>query len=262
MRAGASASLSPGAARLRASPPASARASSVARARVFAPRAFFGGGRKSAAAKVPAVPFPNGTPGPDGIVPGVGKGMPKWPEVWEWLNYEKRMQTVDSAEAVAMIRKGAVLLDVRFDPDYEKWSIPGSVHVPYVTGGIVAKMRLPGFKRKNEDFVRLVREAIPDKRTKIIVACIWGGSLVREPPKNRGLTDDTKGAGSLPGAFELYQDGYEILYHLYGGVNQYYQDCAFDENLPEGEGVWPGDLEWFGYRQFIQKDRLKGQRDD
>ena len=100
-------------------------------------------------------------------------------------------------------------------------------------------MRLPGFKRKNEDFVRLVREAIPDKRTKIIVACIWGGSLVREPPKNRGLTDDTKGAGSLPGAFELYQDGYENLYHLYGGVNQYYQDCAFDENLPEGEGVWP-----------------------
>ena len=27
------------------------------------------------------------------------------------------------------------------------------------------------------------------------------------PPKNRGLTDATKGAGSLPGAFELYQAG-------------------------------------------------------
>ena len=105
MHAGASASLSPGAARLRASRPASASASRVARARAFVPRAFFGGGRKSAAAKVPAVPFPNGTPGPDGIVPGVGKGMPKWPEVWEWLNYEKRMQTVDSAEAVAMIAR-------------------------------------------------------------------------------------------------------------------------------------------------------------
>ena len=46
---------------------------------------------------------------------------------------------------------------------------------------------------------------------------------MREPPKNRGLTDDTKGAGSLPGAFELYQAGYTNLYHLYGGVNQYYQ---------------------------------------
>jgi hypothetical protein len=40
------------------------------------------------------------------------------------------------------------------------------------------------------------------------------------------------------------------------------QDCAFDSDLPEGVGVWPGDIEWFGYRQFKQKDRLKGQRDD
>ena len=208
------------------------------------------------------VPFPVGTPDANGIVPGVGKGMPKWPEVWEWLNYEKKMETLDSAEAVELVKRGAVLLDVRFEPDYEKWSVPGSVHVPYVTGGILAKMRLPGFKKKNLDFVSQVEEAIPDKNTKIILACIWGGSLVREPPKNRGLTDDTKGAGSLPGAFELYQAGYTNLYHLHGGVNQYYQDCAFNTNLPEGEGTWPGDLEWFGYRQFKQKDRLKGQRDD
>ena len=46
------------------------------------------------------------------------------PEVWTWLNYEKKMQTVDSAEAVAMMKKGAVFLDVRFEPDYEKWSVP------------------------------------------------------------------------------------------------------------------------------------------
>ena len=135
-------------------------------------------------------------------------------------------------------------------------------HVPYVTGGFLAKLRLPGFKKKNVDFVKQVEAAVPDKNAKIILACIWGGSLVREPPKNRGLTDDTKGAGSLPGAFELYQAGYKNLYHLYGGVNQYYQDCAFDDTLVEGVGTWPGDLEWFGYRQFVGKDRLKGQRDD
>lgn len=82
--------------------------------------------------------------------------MPKWPEVWSWLNDEKRMQTIDSREAVKMMKRGAVLLDVRFEPDYEKWSVPGSVHVPYVTGGVLAKMRLPGFKKKNVDFVSQV----------------------------------------------------------------------------------------------------------
>ena len=188
--------------------------------------------------------------------------MPKWPEVWRWLNDEKKMDTLDSRDASKLVKRGAVLLDVRFEPDYEKWSIPGSVHVPYVTGGFLAKLRLPGFKKKNVDFVKQVEAAVPDKNAKIILACIWGGSLVREPPKNRGLTDDTKGAGSLPGAFELYQAGYKNLYHLYGGVNQYYQDCAFDDTLVEGVGTWPGDLEWFGYRQFVGKDRLKGQRDD
>jgi rhodanese-related sulfurtransferase len=207
-------------------------------------------------------PFPVGTPDANGIVPGVGKGMPKWPEVWRWLNEEKKMDTLDSRDASKLMKRGAVLLDVRFEPDYDKWSIPGSTHVPYVTGGFLAKLRLPGFKKKNEDFVKQVEAAVPDKNAKIILACIWGGSLVREPPKNRGLTDDTKGAGSLPGAFELYQAGYKNLYHLYGGVNQYYQDCAFDESLVEGVGTWPGDLEWFGYRQFVGKDRLKGQRDD
>lgn len=208
-------------------------------------------------------PFPpSGIPEANGIVPGIGKGMPKWPEVWSWLREEKKMKTIDSKECSQLMKRGAVLLDVRFEPDYEKWSVPGSVSVPYVLGGFLAKLRLPGFKKKNVDFVAQVESAIPDKKTKIILTCIWGGSLVREPPKNRGLTDDTKGAGSLPGAFELYQAGYTNLYHLYGGVNQYYQDCAFDKSLVEGEGTWPGDIEWFGYRQFNGKDRLKGQRDD
>ena len=44
-----------------------------------------------------------------------------------------------------------------------------------------------------------VERLVPDKNTEIVLACIWGGSLVREPPKNRGLTDDTKGAGSCRG---------------------------------------------------------------
>jgi rhodanese-related sulfurtransferase len=137
--------------------------------------------------------------------------MPKWPEVWLWLNEEKRMRTLDSAEAAKMCfgggKRNAVLLDVRFEPDYEKWSIPGSVHVPYVTGGVLAKMRLPGFKKKNVDFVSQVERLVPDKNTEIVLACIWGGSLVREPPKNRGLTDDTKGAGVLAGGVRAVSGG-------------------------------------------------------
>jgi hypothetical protein len=47
------------------------------------------------------------------------------------------------------------------------------VHVPYVDGGFLAKLRLPGFKKKNQDFVTQVEAAIPDKKTKIVLACIW-----------------------------------------------------------------------------------------
>ena len=60
-----------------------------------------------------------------------------------------------------MMKKGAILLDIRFEPDYETWSIPESVNVPYVKGGVLAKLRLPGFKKKNVDFVSEVEAAIP-----------------------------------------------------------------------------------------------------
>jgi hypothetical protein len=108
-----------------------------------------------------------------------------------------------------------------------------------------------------------VERALPDKTTKIILCDIWGGSLETQPPENKSFTDPTKGAGSLPGAFELYQAGYKNLYHLRGGVNQYYEDCEKDKSLPEPDPkTWPGNLEWFGYRQFNGKDRARGQRDD
>jgi len=46
-------------------------------------------------------------------------------------------------------------------------------------------------------------------------------------------------------------------------VNQYYEDAyKYPNELPEPDSKWPGDLEWFGYRQFIGKDRARGQRDD
>ena len=208
---------------------------------------------------------PSGTPDQNGIVPCLGPGMCKWPDAWNYLVKEKRMQTVDARGAVKMMQKeGAVILDVRFSPDFEQWSIPSSINVPYVDGGIFAKLRIPSFKKKNMNFVNDVREAVPDLNKTIILVDVWGGTLLKEPPKNRGLTDDTKGAGSLPAAFEMYQVGYTRLFHLAGGVNQYYEDAYYFPNeIPEPtEAKWPGDLEWFGYRQFLGKDRGRGQRDD
>ncbi|OUS42911.1 Rhodanese-like domain-domain-containing protein [Ostreococcus tauri] len=201
-----------------------------------------------------------------GIVPGMGPGAREWRLIHKELKTKYRMPTVSSAECAKMMRQGgkpATLLDVRFGPDFEQWAVPGSVSVPYVEGGILAKLRLPGFKKVNARFVDDVERAIPDKTTKIILCDIWGGSLEREPPENKSFTDPTKGAGSLPAAFELYQAGYKNLYHLRGGVNQYFEDCETNKDLPEPDPKsWPGNLEWFGYRQFNGKDRARGQRDD
>ena len=206
----------------------------------------------------------DGVPNARGIVPGMGSGAREWRRIHAELREKYKMQTVSAKECVQMMaRQRAVLLDVRFQPDYEQWSVPGSVSVPYVSGGILAKMRLPGFKKVNANFVEDVERALPDKTTKIILCDIWGGSLETQPPENKSFTDPTKGAGSLPGAFELYQAGYKNLYHLRGGVNQYYEDCEKDKSLPEPDPkTWPGNLEWFGYRQFNGKDRARGQRDD
>jgi len=204
-----------------------------------------------------------GTPNKRGIVPGMGPGAREWRRIHKELKTKYKMRTVGSAECAKMMRQNAVLLDVRFEPDFEQWSVPGSVSCPYVEGGILAKLRLPGFKKVKANFVDEVEALVPDKNTKIIMCDIWGGSLERDPPENKSFTDPTKGAGSLPAAFEMYQAGYKNLFHLRGGVNQYYEDCETDKNLPEPDpSTWPGNLEWFGYRQFNGKNRARGQRDD
>ena len=205
---------------------------------------------------------PSGKPDQNGIVPCLGPGMCEWPDAWQYLVKTKRMPTIDARKAMQMQKKGALIVDVRFQPDFEQWSIPGSINVPYIEGGLLAKLRLPGFKKKNMNFVNDMQR-VAELKQDIILVDIWGGTLLSEPPKNRGLTDNTKGAGSLPAAFEMYQVGYTKLYHLAGGVNQYYEDAyKYPNELPEPDSKWPGDLEWFGYRQFNGKDRAKGQRDD
>lgn len=207
-----------------------------------------------------------GKPNARGIVPGMGPNAREWRLIHTELKSGYKMKTVSSAECVRMMaREKATLVDVRFGPDFEQWSVPGSVSVPYVEGGILAKMRLPGFKKVKANFVDEFERVVPDVNAKIVLCDIWGGSLEQDPPSNKSFTDPTKGAGSLPAAFELYQAGYKNLYHLRGGVNQYYEDCETDKSLPEpdpSKQKWPGDLEWFGYRQFNGKDRSRGQRDD
>lgn len=206
-----------------------------------------------------------GTPNYRGIVPGMGPGAREWVQIHAELKRGYKMKTVSSVEAIKLTANGkGVLLDVRFAPDYAQWAIPGSMSVPYVEGGFLASaLRLPGFKKVNPRFVDDVERVIPDKRTKIVLMDIWGGSLEADPPTNKSFTDPTKGAGSLPAAFELYQAGYKNLYHMRGGVNQYYEDCETIKSLPEPDPkTWPGNKEFFGYRQFNGKDRARGQRDD
>ena len=77
-----------------------------------------------------------GTPNKRGIVPGMGPGAREWRRIHKELKTKYKMRTVGSAECAQMMRQNAVLLDVRFEPDFEQWSVPGSVSCPYVDDGL------------------------------------------------------------------------------------------------------------------------------
>ncbi|KAM6550644.1 hypothetical protein CsatB_000452 [Cannabis sativa] len=128
------------------------------------------------------------------------------------------VRTVRPSEAGAVIGdEGFVLLDIRPMWEREKAHVIGSVHVPlfvedkdngvltlikkWVHFGYIGLWTGQYFTTLNPDFLEKVEENVPDKTTKLLVAC-------------------GEGLRSLMATTKLYEGGYKKLGWLEGGFNR------------------------------------------
>ena len=221
---------------------------------------------------------------PSEVRPSLGAGAPPWRDIHAYL--KPRVRAISPPEASKLIaNQRLVVLDVRFTPDYETGRLPDSLHCPYIVGGPLGPLSglslweigIPvgirgGLKERNANFPQeaidtLGSDAFGGKD--VLVVCERGGSLVKPPiPKGKSGIEDTKST-SLQACYELAQCGVTGIRYIEGGLNQYYEEQETTNRVEvKGEGgernpnaTWPGDKEWFGYRQFKNKDPTKGRRE-
>ncbi|KAL4587192.1 hypothetical protein LXL04_000059 [Taraxacum kok-saghyz] len=130
--------------------------------------------------------------------------------------------------AAAINDDGYKLLDIRPEWEREKARVPGSMHVPlfvqdmdnnpitllkkWVHFGYIGLWTGQYFTEMNPNFVDQVEKMVPDKSTKVLVACGEGLRLMMATSK-------------------LYKKGYTNLGWLAGGFNR-----AVEGDFPEVEG--------------------------
>ncbi|KAI3473145.1 hypothetical protein Pfo_030437 [Paulownia fortunei] len=131
--------------------------------------------------------------------------------------------------AAAIESQGYTLLDIRPQWEREKARVSGSLHVPlfvedkdnspitllkkWVHFGYIGLWTGQYFTMINPGFVEQVEKMVPDKDSKLLVAC-------------------GEGLRSLVAAAKLYQGGYKNLGWLAGGFNR-----ATDNDFPRVEGT-------------------------
>ncbi|KAI3788632.1 hypothetical protein L2E82_01404 [Cichorium intybus] len=146
-------------------------------------------------------------------------------------------QLIQSGTVVAILPKDAAaaindggykLLDIRPEWEREKSRVSGSMHVPlfvqdmdnspltllkkWVHFGYIGLWTGQNFTMMNPDFVDQVEKMVPDKTTKVLVAC-------------------GEGLRSMMATSKLYKNGYKNLGWLAGGFNR-----AVEGDFPEVEG--------------------------
>ncbi|KAL0347435.1 UNVERIFIED_CONTAM: Rhodanese-like domain-containing protein 10 [Sesamum calycinum] len=130
--------------------------------------------------------------------------------------------------ASAMESQGYTLLDIRPEWEREKARVSGSLHVPlfvedkdtspitllkkWVHFGYIGLWTGQYFTMINPRFLQQVEETVPDKDSKLLVAC-------------------GEGLRSTMAVAKLYQGGYKNLGWLAGGFNR-----AADDDFPRVEG--------------------------
>ncbi|KDO56644.1 hypothetical protein CISIN_1g027877mg [Citrus sinensis] len=138
------------------------------------------------------------------------------------------IQPFTPKEAAAAMKEGFMLLDIRPIWETEKARVKGSLHVPlfvedrdysaitllkkWVHFGYIGLWTGQKFTMFNPNFVRQVEAAVPDKESKLLVAC-------------------GEGLRSMMAASKLYEGGYRNLGWLAGGFNR-----AIEGDFPEIEG--------------------------
>ncbi|KAI7840270.1 hypothetical protein COHA_006052 [Chlorella ohadii] len=177
------------------------------------------------------------------VQPLSGTAYTVWPVMHTYLT-EKGLKQVDEEEALALARKGAVIVDVRLADDYKKEHIEGAVSVPmfrltqgtsnwdnvkrFVMGSLAMKAT-----ERDPDFLANFGKAMGgNKRKTIIVACAVGGTLdtvaswgVRVATTGKSAQDPDRAFGretrSLKACYELMQAGYTNVIHLKGGLSSW-----------------------------------------
>ena len=152
----------------------------------------------------------------------------------------KKLKSVNQDETLALMKKGAILIDVRLGEDFEKEHAKGAISVPLfrITAGdetwdkikrvVMAGLAMRPTER-DPDFIKNIEKAVGNKRKKIIVMCTIGGTLdtvVRvastgkktETDKDRAFGRESR---SLKACYELMKAGFGDVVHLKGGLGDW-----------------------------------------
>lgn len=159
-----------------------------------------------------------------------------WPVIHTYLD-SKKLKTVSAAEAEKLVAKGATVVDVRAEKQFNAGHVEGAVNVElypalkpksskdFAKVGAAFFMGMQATAR-NLTFAEDVEKAVPKgKRGKVIVACSTGGSMKTVVKARRGdFYDKERSFGresrSLKAAYELMTNGFRDVVHLedgYGG---------------------------------------------
>ncbi|KAG5229506.1 hypothetical protein OIU77_008463 [Salix suchowensis] len=147
---------------------------------------------------------------------------------------QKKVRSVDVKEALRLQKENNfVILDVRPEAEFKEAHPPGAINVQIYrlikewTAWDIARRAAFAFfgifagTEENPEFIQTVESKI-DKSAKIIVGCSAGGTM--RPSQNLPEGQQSR---SLIAAYLLVLNGYTNVFHLEGGLYQW-----FKEGLP------------------------------
>lgn len=163
---------------------------------------------------------------PTDIIPGQGRGSPKWPELHDRLKKEFGVKAVEAEDLAEFLAKGkGTLVDVRQTIEYDEWRLKPSVNVPYAIPDPNIIRRAVGYaisikgglKVRNPDFVETCAAVVGNAKT-VVVIDTKGGDLEVEPTRKGSGTLDATDSSALRAAFELCQAGCRDVRYVRGGL--------------------------------------------